>query len=82
MMKEYKGRVVHVHRPRPKARRYLDEEMTLSPEPAQVRVRLDNGETLTGLPEPANVRLLPGDPITLHADLTPGGTIGPLRKDS
>jgi len=81
-MKEYKGRVVHVYRPQPKVRRYLDEEMTLSPKPARVRVRLDNGETLRGLPEPAGVRLMRGDRITLPADLTRGGTIGPIQKDN
>lgn len=80
-MKEYKGQVIHVFRPQPKVRRYLDETMTLSPKRARVRVRLDNGETLTGLPEPADVRLMRGDRITLRADLTRGGTIGPLQED-
>lgn len=80
-MREYTGQVIHVFRPRPKVRLYFDDTMPLSPKPAKVSVRLDNGETLSGLPEPADVRLMRGDWITLHADLTRGGTIGPLQKN-
>jgi len=78
-MMEYKDRVVHVYGPRPKVRRYLDEEMTLSPKPARVRVRLDNGETLD-LTEPLGEHLMRGDRVTLHAGLTPRGSIGPPQK--
>ena len=79
MMKEYKGEVVHVYRPAPKVRRSVRRTTTL-PRLAQVTVRLDNAETRI-LSEPVGVSLMRGDPVTLHADLTPGGTIGPLRKD-
>ena len=79
-MKEYKGEVVHVNRPPPKVIRGLDEHTAL-PQPARVSVRLDNGQTLQDLPEPTGARLLRGDRITLHADLTQGGIIGPLQKD-
>ena len=79
-MKEYKGQVVHRHRPPPKVIRGFDETATL-PRSAKVSVRLDNGQTLPDLPEPPGVRLMRGDRIALHADLTRGGIIGPLQKD-
>ncbi len=82
MMKEYRGQVVHVYRPPARVKRLLgDETMTLPASPAKVSVCLDHGETLRGLPEPGGARLMRGDRITLHADLTRGGTIGPLQKD-
>lgn len=80
MMKEYRGQVAQVHRPQPKVIRGLDEAATV-PRPARVSVRLDGGRTLPDLPEPPGVRLMRGDRVTLHADLTPGGTIGQLQKD-
>lgn len=79
-MREYTGQVIHVFRPQPKIRRYLGGTTTLSPKPARARVRLDNGKTLADLPKPADVRLMRGDRITLHADLTRRGTIGSLQK--
>lgn len=82
MMREYRGQVVHVYRPPARVKRLLGgESMTLPPKPAKISVRLDYGETLRGLPEPADERLVRGDRVTLHADLTPGGIIGPLQKD-
>ena len=83
MMKEYRGQVVHVYRPPARVKRLLGgETMTLPAKPAKVSVRLDHGETLLrGLPEPGGARLMRGDRITLHADLTQGGTIGRLQKD-
>ncbi len=79
MMKEYRGQVGHMYRPAAKIIRGLDEHTAL-PQPAKVSVRLDNGQTLQDLPEPPGVRLMRGDRITLHADLTRGGSIGPLQK--
>ena len=80
-MKEYKGQVLHVYRLPARVKRLLGgESMALSSKPAKVSVRLDHGETLRGLPEPAGARLMRGDRITLHADLTRGGSIGPLQK--
>ena len=82
MMKEHKGEVVHVNRSPPRVKRLLGgEAMTLPARTPKVRVRLDDGETLRGLPEPAGVRLMRGDRVTFHADLTAGGTIGPLQKN-
>jgi hypothetical protein len=74
MMKEYRGQVVDVHRPPPRVIRGLDETVTV-PRPARVRVRLENGRTLPDLPEPADARLIRGDRVTLHADLSPEGVI-------
>lgn len=79
-MREHKGRIVEVHRPPPEIRRSV-KRTTRLPRPAQVSVLLESGETLPCLPEPAGVRLMPGDRVTLHADLTRRGTIGALRKD-
>lgn len=47
----------------------------------KVSVRLEDGRTLPDLTAPADARLMRGDRITLYADLTPGGIIGPLQKD-
>ena len=80
-MKEYEGRVAQVHRPPPKVIRGLDEAATV-PRSARVSVRLDGGQTLPDLPEPPGVRLMRGDRVALHADLTPGGTIGRLQKEN
>lgn len=80
MMKEHRGQVVQVHRPPPKVRHSVKLTTTL-PRTGEVSVRLDNGQTLRGLPEPAGKRLMEGDRVTLHADLTPGGTIGTIQKD-